>query len=157
MKVSRIIQIVFILTFSGTCTANDLLEVNLKGLTERGMLMRVLTNGRPIWITYRTKAAINFIESKNIEYDKSKDPQYSNNIYRSINKDIFVVFGGCPDAKELPSFYPDKGFICSESGAIFDLAGRPLNNVTNNQPMAIPKHGYKNKTTLVINTKQDGK
>jgi len=118
--------------------------------------MYVLTDGRPVWAVYRTLPAIEFIENTAIEFNKSQDSTTINNKYRSVNKDIFVVFGGCPDVQEIPEYYPNKGFVCPENGALFDTAGRPLNNVSKGQPMAIPKHYFKDKMTLVVYANQDG-
>ncbi|MCG7940574.1 MAG: hypothetical protein N0C88_17235 [Candidatus Thiodiazotropha lotti] len=133
----------------------DVKEVDLSLLSDRGMLMRVLTDGRPVWIAYRTKEAIQKMEERySIQY--SDDPIGISQEYRSFNKNYLVVFGGCPKDDEIPAYYPDRGFVCSSNCGEFDMAGRPINDCAGNEPMEIPMHHYKDEKTIVVPIHQDG-
>lgn len=135
--------------------SDEVKEVDLALLKDRGMLMRVLTDGRPVWIAYRTMEAISKIEEQsNVHYES--DPEGIDKGYRSFNKNYFIVFGGCPEGDELPYYYPNQGFVCGSGCAEFDMAGRPTNQCAGEKPMDIPKHYYKNEQTVVIPIHQDG-
>jgi Rieske Fe-S protein len=119
------------------------------------VLMRVKTKGRPVWIVYRSSESTEIIEKrKHITY--KQDPTMINPGYRSVYKDLFVVFGGCPEGPELPAYYPEKGFVCLSTCAEFDMAGRPMNECAGEKPMDIPIHYFKNEETIVVPTNQDG-
>ncbi|MCU7874218.1 MAG: hypothetical protein KZQ91_15870 [Candidatus Thiodiazotropha sp. (ex Lucinoma borealis)] len=140
---------------TGHAGSDEAKEVDLTTLVPRGTLMRILTDGRPIWVTYRTKESIaKLLENAHIHYPN--DPQTIDPGYRSAKKDYFVVFGGCPEGSELPAYYPESGFVCLSDCGTFDMAGRPLNECAGQEPMEIPEHYYKNESTLVIPVHQDG-
>ena len=135
--------------------ANEVKEVDLALLKDRGMLMRVLTDGRPVWIAYRTLEAISKIEEQSHVHYQA-DPQGINKSYRSFKKDYFIVFGGCPEINELPYYYPNQGFVCASDCGKFDMAGRPTNQCAGEKPMEIPEHYYKDEKTVIIPIRQDG-
>ncbi len=148
------VVLISILPFT-TSAREEIKEIDLSLLSERGMLLRVLTDGRPVWIAYRTKKAINIIrERAHIRYPN--DPVGINNEFRSFNKNYFIVFGGCPTIEELPAYYPDEGFVCNSSCGKFDMSGRPVNDCAGSKPMEIPKHHYKNEKVIIIPIHQDG-
>ncbi len=153
-SIIRILLLISLISFNAHADSN-LHEVDLTKMTKRGQLMYVETEGRYVWVVYRTLNSIKNLEAnRHLKY--SNDPENIKTDYRSLNKDYFVVFGGCPEADELPNYYPDKGFICTASCAEFDMAGKPKNSCSDNKPMAIPVHYFKNTTTIVIPTNQDG-
>ena len=134
---------------------SEVKEVDLSLLKDRGALMRVLTDGRPIWVAYRTKEAMaKILMRAHIEYPN--DPPSINPLFRSVNINYFVVFGGCPSGEELPRYYPEEGFVCDSNCASFDMAGRPSNDCGGTKPMDIPIHHYKDEKTIVIPIHQDG-
>ena len=140
-KALRKLAVLLLLLPLSSIADNDIKEIDLSQLSERGMLMRILTDGRPIWVVYRTNKALKIIEEhSHINYPR--DPDSIIKEYRSYNKDYFVVFGGCPKKDELPAYYPDKGFVCQSNCAAFDMAGRPTNKCLDNAPMDIPAHYF---------------
>ena len=152
-SITRIFLFISIISFNAYAESK-LHEVDLNKMTKRGQLMYVETEGRPVWVVYRTLNSIKDLEKRDhLKY--STDPDNIKTEHRSLNKDYFVVFGGCPDADELPNYYPDDGFSCKSNCAEFDMAGRPKNSCLENRPMAIPIHYYKNPTTIVVPTNQD--
>ena len=149
------ILLVFILGINNVYSETNLKELDLTKMTERGQMMYVETEGRPVWRGLRTVNAIKDLESRS-DIIYSNDPDDLNKVYRSYTKDYFVVLGGCPKGDELPYYYPDDGFLCKSNCAQFDMAGRPKNSCTGKEPMAIPIHYFKNSTTIVVPTNQDG-
>jgi len=118
--------------------------------------MAVETDGRPVWIVYRTDKDIEKIkERSHIHYPG--DSNKFNKEYRSYKKDYFVVFGGCPKGNELPYYYENEGFVCQSNCASFDMAGRPTNECAGAHPMDIPEHYFKDEKTVVIPTHQNAK
>ncbi len=152
--IKTIILLASLVPIVGTA-ADEVKEVDLSLLKDRGMLMRVITDGRPVWIAYRTLEAIEIMEEQyHIHYQE--DPEGVNKNYRSFNKDYFIVFGGCPEGDQLPYYYPKQGFVCASDCAKFDMAGRPSNQCAGGKPMDIPDHYYKSEKTVVIPIHQDG-
>jgi Rieske Fe-S protein len=156
MKRTFILLMALALSYPLSSLASDeVTEVDLSVLTDRGMLMRVLTDGRPVWIAYRTEKAISKIqEQAHIHYQG--DPASIDKGLRSVNRDYFIVFGGCPKGDELPAYYPDDGFVCPSDCGAFDMAGRPINECAGALPMDIPAHTFKDAKTVVIPIHQDG-
>ncbi len=152
--ITRILLLISICSFN-VYADSKLHEVDLTKMTKRGQLMYVETEGRYVWVIYRTLNSIKALEA-NSHLKYTNDPENIKTDYRSLNKDYFVVFGGCPEAYELSNYYPDTGFICTTSCAEFDMAGKPRNSCSDNKPMAIPVHYFKNTTTIVVPTNQDG-
>jgi ubiquinol-cytochrome c reductase iron-sulfur subunit len=133
--------------------ANDeMAEVKLQ-ILKPGQLMRVLTDGQPIWILFRSPTGIKSVETTAPKFDASGDAKAFKNQYRSIKREYFVVYGGCPDGPELPAYDENVGFSCLESCKKYDLAGRPVNSCAGTQPMRIPQHYYKDKNTVVVKVK----
>lgn len=137
---------------SAFCASDETAEVNLN-ILKPGQLMRVLTDGQPIWVLYRSVSGLKNIENMSIAYDAKNDAKGVQNPYRSIKPEYFVVYGGCPDSSELPAYDETTGFTCLNSCKKFDLAGRPLNACAGKQPMRIPEHHYKNANTIVVRVK----
>jgi Rieske Fe-S protein len=154
-RIIKILSAIFLFTPFLCMAGGEAKEIDLSLLKERGMLMRVLTDGRPVWIAYRTKESITNLEKRSHIYYPS-DLNGIDKKYRSFNKNYFIVFGGCPEGDELPAYYPNRGFICESNCGSFDMAGRPINNCAGEKPMDIPKHYYKNERTVVIPIHQDG-
>lgn len=148
-----LVTFLLLLIGSSAFSANDeTAEVNLQ-ILKPGQLMRVLTDGQPIWILHRSAAGLKNIEGMSITYEAGSDAKEFRNIYRSIKREYFVVYGGCPDGSELPAYDEITGFTCLESCKKYDLAGRPINSCAGKQPMRIPEHHYKNANTLVVRVK----
>ena len=133
--------------------ANDaLVEVNLQAL-KPGELLSVVTDGQPIWVVSRSSQGIKAIESKAPKFDAGGDGKEFRNRFRSIKREYFVVYGGCPDGPELPAYDESTGFTCLSSCKRYDLAGRPVNSCTGIQPMRIPSHYFKGESILVLKVK----
>ena len=150
--ISKYIAILLFVTLSNAAIAEDkTAEINVYG-AERGALWRVLTESQPIWVVFRTKEAIQEIEGLVVPYDDSQDSTMLLTQYRSLKKDYFVVYGGCPNGNELPTYDVDSGFSCQNSCNKYDLAGRPINKCAGDMPMKIPEHYFKDATTIVVYT-----
>jgi len=88
-------------------------EVDLKKI-ESGKMLREKWRDTPIWIVKRTPA---MIESLNItqdvvrdpDSDKSVQPEYAKNEYRSIKPEYLVLVGICTHLGCSPSYRPQAG------------------------------------------------
>lgn len=132
-----------------TRAADNTIEVNLQFL-KPGELIRVLTDTQPVWIVHRTLTAMRNIESHDVSYDQSMDMHPMRNKFRSLRKEYFIVFGGCPDGSELPAYDENSGFSCQRSGKKYDLAGRPLNITAGSIPMRLPEYHFKGEHNVVV-------
>ncbi len=133
---------------------------------EAGQMIRVQWRGKPVWVVKRTEdmlAALPGLADK-LRDPESVDPQqpeYCQNVDRSIKPEILVAVGICTHLGCSPSFIPEAmpqpydaewkgGFFCPCHGSRFDLAGRVFKGVPAPLNLEIPPHKYISDTLILI-------
>ena len=140
-------------------------EVDISKL-ESGQQITVEWRGKPVWIIKRSKEMLDFLpgmEGILVDPDSSADqqPEYAQNIYRSIKEDILVLVGICTHLGCSPKYQPQigavsfdddwkGGFLCACHGSKFDLAGRVYSGVPAPTNLVVPPHQYLSDTVLLI-------
>jgi len=74
-------------------------EVDIS-LLEPGQRVIVEWRGKPVWVVKRTQELLDSLEKvkdnlRDIESDKSDQPEYAKNVHRSIKPEILVMVGIC--------------------------------------------------------------
>ena len=140
-------------------------EIDISKL-EPGMLLMVEWRGKVVWVLSRTPemlASLTKLDSKLTDPNSEKDqqPEYAQNLTRSIRPEILVTTGVCTHLGCSPVFRkeiapadlgPDwlGGFFCPCHGSKFDLAGRVYKNVPAPTNLVIPPHTYLSENVLLI-------
>jgi ubiquinol-cytochrome c reductase iron-sulfur subunit len=133
---------------------------------EPGALLCVKWRGQPIWVVHRTPemlAALPTLEQRLVDPESTvqQQPEYCQNATRSINLTYFVAIGICTHLGCSPTYRPEVapddlgsewkgGWFCPCHGSKFDLAGRVFKGVPAPSNLVIPKHTYRNETTILI-------
>jgi ubiquinol-cytochrome c reductase iron-sulfur subunit len=133
---------------------------------ESGQMIRVQWRGKPVWVVKRTEEMLAALPGLNGELrdPESVDPQqpeYCQNIDRSIKPEILVAVGICTHLGCSPTFIPEAmpqpydpkwkgGFFCPCHGSRFDLAGRVFKGVPAPLNLEIPPHKYISDTLILI-------
>ncbi len=140
-------------------------EVDISRL-EPGAMQRVQWRGRPVWVVYRTEAALSRLP---LVEDRLRDPQslaaqqpdYARNQTRSIRPEILVLIGTCTHLGCSPTYRPEVapadlgpewqgGFFCACHGSRFDLAGRVYEGVPAPLNLVVPPHRYLSDTLIQL-------
>ena len=133
---------------------------------EDGQMVRVQWRGKPVWVVKRTEemvAALPGLDAK-LRDPESVDPQqpeYAQNVTRSIKPEILVAVGICTHLGCSPSFAPEAvpqpydaewkgGFFCVCHGSRFDLAGRVFQGVPAPLNLEVPPHKYISESLILI-------
>ncbi len=140
-------------------------EVDISKL-EPGMLLLVEWRGKVVWVLSRTPemlASLTKLDSKLTDPNSEKDqqPEYAQNLTRSIRPEILVTTGVCTHLGCSPVFRkeiapadlgPDwlGGFFCPCHGSKFDLAGRVYKDVPAPTNLLVPPHTYLSENVLLI-------
>jgi len=133
---------------------------------EAGQMIRVQWRGKPVWVVKRTKdmlAALPGLKDNLRDPDsaEAQQPEYCQNVDRSIKPEILVAVGICTHLGCSPSFVPEAmpqpydanwkgGFFCPCHGSRFDLAGRVFKGVPAPLNLEIPPHKYISDTLILI-------
>lgn len=132
-----------------------------------GQQMTVEWRGKPVWITKRTEAMIE--QTRAISADQLRDPQsespqqpdYVDDVLRSIKPEIGVMVGICTHLGCSPTFRPEPGaadlggdwpggYFCPCHGSRFDLAGRVFTGVPAPLNLEVPPHRYDGDSIIVV-------
>jgi len=140
-------------------------EVDISKL-EPGMLLLVEWRGKVVWVLSRTPemlASLTKLDSKLTDpnSEKNQQPEYAQNLTRSIRPEILVTTGVCTHLGCSPVFRkeiapadlgPDwlGGFFCLCHGSKFDLAGRVYRNVSAPTNLFVPPPTYLREHVLLI-------
>lgn len=145
------------------------IDVDISKL-EPGQLIRVEWRGQPVWVLNRTEEMLASLEKieprlRDPNSDKSVQPPYCKNRYRSIKPEIFVAVGICTHLGCSPTYRPEVappdlgkdwlgGFFCPCHGSGFDLAGRVFKKVPAPKNLVVPPYRYVTDTHIVVGEDQ---
>jgi len=141
-------------------------EVDIS-LLEPGQRVIVEWRGKPVWVVKRTQELLDSLEKvadnlRDIESDKSDQPEYAKNIHRSIKPEILVMVGICTHLGCSPTFRPDVaaadlggaewlgGFFCPCHGSKFDMSGRVYKGVPAPTNLEVPPHQYLSDSKILV-------
>ncbi|MCK5902307.1 MAG: ubiquinol-cytochrome c reductase iron-sulfur subunit [Cocleimonas sp.] len=141
-------------------------EINVSKI-EKGQLIRVIWQGKPVWIVYRTDEMLSMLPSNDTKLKDpdsevvSQQPMFAQNGYRSIKKEYLVLVGICTHLGCSPTFRPELapadlgaewkgGWYCPCHGSRFDLAGRVVKGSPAGTNLVVPPYYYKNDTTILV-------
>lgn len=133
---------------------------------EPGGMTKIEWRGRAIFVVYRTDEMLERISNEDVpladpESTESTQPEYAENIYRSIRPEYLVLEGVCthlgcaPTARfevapaDLGADWPG-GFFCPCHGSKFDLAGRVFRNVPAPTNLPVPPYRFIDDRTILI-------
>jgi ubiquinol-cytochrome c reductase iron-sulfur subunit len=144
-------------------------EVDISKI-EPGMLLAVEWRGKPVWVVNRTKEMLDMLTKHDagLTDPKSEVPQqpdYCNNVTRSIKPEYLVVVGICTHLGCSPTFRKEVGpadlgadwpggWFCPCHGSRFDLAARVFNGSPAPTNLVIPPHKYLSDTKVLIGVDQ---
>lgn len=142
------------------------IEVDIEKL-ESGDLIREQWRGKPIWIVKRTPEMIKSLSAtssavRDPNSDKSVQPAYAKNEYRSIKPEYLVLVGICTHLGCSPGYRPSPGssegmsknwhggFFCACHGSRFDLAGRVYPSVPAPTNLEVPPYRFVGDHKIII-------
>ena len=149
-----------------TRVAGAPVTVDIANLTP-GTKLTVQWRGKPIWILRRTNNMLDgLVKVRDSLRDpvskvEAQQPDYAQNLTRSIKPEYFVCIGLCTHLGCVPSFRPEiappdlgrdwqGGYFCPCHGSRFDLAGRVYKGVPAPTNLIVPPHTYVNQYKIVI-------
>jgi ubiquinol-cytochrome c reductase iron-sulfur subunit len=146
-------------------------EVDISKL-EPGQKMIVEWRGKPVWVVRRTPEMLKAVQADDDrvadpQSNRSLQPTYAKNEYRSLKPDLLVLVGicthlGCSPVDRLEPgpepFAADwhGGFYCPCHGSLFDLAGRVYKNKPAPDNLTVPPYKLVGDTKLVIGDDTQG-
>ncbi|BCX81471.1 ubiquinol-cytochrome c reductase iron-sulfur subunit [Methylomarinovum caldicuralii] len=154
---------------AGAMEAAAPIDVDISKL-EPGQLIRVEWRGQPVWVLNRTEEMLASLEKieprlRDPNSDKSVQPPYCKNRYRSIKPEVFVAVGICTHLGCSPTYRPEVappdlgkdwlgGFFCPCHGSGFDLAGRVFKKVPAPKNLVVPPYRYVTDTHIIVGEDQ---
>lgn len=145
-------------------------EVDVSKL-EEGQMVRVEWRGNPVWVVRRSQPVVDTLKNHDKQLrdpnsQEEQQPDYAQNIYRSIKPEYFIAVGICTHLGCSPTYLPDSfneqvkgvrsGFFCPCHGSKFDMAGRVFQGVPAPLNLVVPKHMYLSETRIVIGLDETG-
>ena len=132
-----------------------------------GEMMTVEWRGQPVWILHRSEEMLKTLDAvedklSDPDSEKSAQPEYTKNKYRSIKPEYLVAIGICTHLGCSPSskFKPGAdggmpadwlgGFLCPCHGSLFDLSTRVYKSMPAPTNLPIPPHRYLSETRILI-------
>jgi ubiquinol-cytochrome c reductase iron-sulfur subunit len=134
---------------------------------EAGMMIRSEWRGQPIFLVHRTSQMLEAVKKSDPrvadpESERSVQPPYAKNEYRSRKPEHLVLIGICTHLGCSPSdklqMGPESGlgedwlggFFCPCHGSKFDLAGRVFKDVPAPTNLKVPPYKYVAETRVLI-------
>lgn len=159
----------FVASFQPSARAKAIgapVEVDI-GKLEPGQRLIQKWRGKPVWIVRRTPEMIDSLKKfdagvlRDPGSDKSAQPGYAKNVWRSENPEYLVLVGICTHLGCSPNFVPEPGapgmgapwnggFFCPCHGSKFDLAGRVFVGVPAPMNLEVPPYQFISETRLRI-------
>ncbi len=141
-------------------------DVNISKI-EPGQLLRVIWQGKPVWIVSRSQEMLDALESnEKLLADPNcsvtaQQPEYARNATRSRKPEILVTVGICTHLGCSPTYIPDfgdasmgadwkGGFYCPCHGSRFDMSGRVFKNVPAPTNLLVPPYYYKSDDLILV-------
>jgi ubiquinol-cytochrome c reductase iron-sulfur subunit len=140
---------------------------------EPGQRIIVQWRGQPVWVIRRTPEQLATLEGLN---DRLRDPasenvdqqpDYAQNLHRSIRPEIAVLVGTCTHLGCSPLFRPELqpqpfdsewrgGFYCPCHNSRFDLAGRVYQGVPAPTNLLVPPYRFVDENRITIGLHPEG-
>ncbi len=133
---------------------------------EAGQMINIMWRGQPVFVVNRTDQQVGVLESlngklKDPESASSIQPEYVDKLFRSRDKNLFVVVGICTHLGCSPKYYPDLvpqqfdaewkgGFFCPCHSSRFDISGRVFSGSPASRNLDIPPYTYLDDNTIEI-------
>ena len=140
-------------------------KVNLSKL-EPGQQIVVEWRGKPVFVVRRTPDMLQEIRAvdamlRDPDSNKSEQPDYAKNEYRSIKDEYLILVGLCTHLGCSPKYLPEVkpmefdaewkgGYHCPCHGSKFDLAGRVYKGVPAPTNLVVPPYSYESDTVIII-------
>lgn len=124
--------------------------------------------GKPIWILRRSESTLERLQNpgpriKDPRSEEEQQPEYAENMHRSIKPEYLIVIGLCTHLGCSPSYVTADegdqhdlgadwkgGFFCPCHGSIFDLSGRVYKNFPAPSNLIVPPHKYLSDNRVLI-------
>ena len=142
-------------------------QINI-GSLQVGQLVRAQWRGRTVYVVRRDEDMLERIQKMESQLadpqsEKSDQPEYATNEFRSVRPEVLVVFGQCTHLGCAPAnrfdVQPDDlgadwygGFFCACHGSKFDMAGRVLAGVPAPTNLEIPPYRFIGENVVEVGT-----
>lgn len=144
------------------------------GDLEPGQLMRLQWRGQTIGILNRTEQMVDNLPEVNDQLrdpdstaSPDQQPDYAQNIYRSIRPELLVLNMHCTHLGCVPEYIPEVGaqpfeenwkggFYCPCHKSKFDLAGRVYTGVPAPTNLAVPPYYFPDDDNVIIGAESEG-
>ncbi|HEC74453.1 MAG TPA: ubiquinol-cytochrome c reductase iron-sulfur subunit [Methylophaga aminisulfidivorans] len=147
-------------------------EVDISQL-EKGQLITVEWQGKPVWLFRRSDEAIAnlaSLDSNLVDPDSqlaTQQPDYCQNEARSIRDEVMVMVGVCTHLGCSPTYRPELapedlgpnwkgGFFCPCHGSRYDLAGRVFLNMPAPKNMLVPPYRFNGDNSVIVGENYEG-
>jgi ubiquinol-cytochrome c reductase iron-sulfur subunit len=136
------------------------------GKLEPGQRINAEWRGRPVWIVRRTPEMLDRLQQiggilADPASEMPQQPDYAQNVYRSIKPEYLIVIGICTHLGCSPLYRPEVGaadlggdwpggFFCPCHGSKFDMAGRVFKSVPAPTNLVVPPHRYIDDDTILV-------
>jgi ubiquinol-cytochrome c reductase iron-sulfur subunit len=140
-------------------------DVNISKI-EAGQLIRVIWQGKPVWVVNRTPEMIAKLPQvdaklKDPDSEVEQQPNYAQNSHRAIKEKYLVLVGICTHLGCSPTYRPELapadlgtdwpgGWYCPCHGSRFDMAGRVMKGSPAGINLVVPPYYYKNDATILV-------
>lgn len=140
-------------------------KVNLSKL-EPGQQIVVEWRGKPVFVVRRTPEMLDEIRAvdgkvRDPDSDKSEQPDYAKNEYRSVKDEYLILVGLCTHLGCSPKYLPEVrpmefdadwkgGYHCPCHGSKFDLAGRVYKGVPAPTNLEVPPYSFESDSVIII-------
>ncbi|HIO92694.1 MAG TPA: ubiquinol-cytochrome c reductase iron-sulfur subunit [Leucothrix mucor] len=141
-------------------------EVNVSKI-EEGQLVRIIWQGKPVWVVNRSEAMLAKLPSVDAKLKDpdsevvSQQPDYAQNLGRSIKDKYLVLVGICTHLGCSPTYRPELapadlgadwpgGWYCPCHGSRFDMSGRVMKGSPAGTNLVVPPYHYKTETTILV-------
>lgn len=162
------VAVPFVASFKPSARAQALgapVELDLSKV-DVGSMVRVKWRGKPVWVLRRSPDMLKSLDEEldrlsDPESNKSIQPEYAKNEYRSQKPEYLVVLGVCTHLGCAPierfdvapeDLGPDwlGGFYCPCHGSKFDLSGRVYKGVPAPTNLSIPPYRFVGDSMILI-------